>query len=113
MAKTYVKNKLGNITKGFNLPCDDTVAVTFMDTFCVGEYAVYSETSTSGSDTATSYNLVNVMVKDSAGVKTYFSMACKSTISEDEIFTALKGGTWNGVLAEDIYITKMSPISLA
>lgn len=40
-------------------------------------------------------------------------MACKSTISEDEIFTALKGGTWNGVLAEDIYITKMSPISLA
>lgn len=69
MAKTYVKNKLGSITKGFNLPCDDTVAVTFMDTFCVGEYAIYSETSTSGSDAATSYNLVNVMVKDSAGVK--------------------------------------------
>jgi hypothetical protein len=113
MAESYIRNKLGNQTRNFRLPCDDTVAVTFMDTFCDGEYAVYSKTATTGSDVATTYNSVSVQVKDTTGLKAYFNMACKSTVSEDEIFTALKGGTWNGVLAEDIIITRMSPVTLA
>jgi len=113
MAESLIRNKLGNQTKSIRVPADDTVAASFADTFLDGEYAVYSKTGTQGSDTATSYNNVTVMIKNVQGLKTYLNMAVKSTKSEDEIFTALKGGTFNGVLAEEILITKMIPVTLA
>lgn len=113
MAESLVKNKLGNVVKSFRLPCDDTVAVTFVDAFLDGEYAIYSKGTVSGSDVATSYNDVSVMIKNSAGLKTYLNLATKSTASEDEIFTALKGLTINGVLADEIAIIKMRAVSLA
>jgi hypothetical protein len=113
MAESLVKNKLGNVVKSFRLPCDDTVASTFADSFLDGEYAIYSKVGVAGSDTATSYNDVSVMVKSSTGLKTYLNLAVKSTKSEDEIFSALKGKTFNGVLADEVAIIKMRAVSLA
>lgn len=113
MAETLVRNKLGTTIKSFRLPCDDTVATTFCGAFLDGEYAGYAKTSTAGSDTATSYNDVTLMLKNTAGLKTYLNLAVKSAKSEDEIYSALAGVTFNGVLADEMAIIKMRAVSLA
>lgn len=113
MAETLVKNKLGNSVKSFRLPCDDTVATTFCAAFLDGEYAGYTKIGTTGTDTATSYNLVSLMIKNTAGLKTYLNLAVQSNKSEDEIYSALAGATFNGVLADEMVITSMRAVSLA
>jgi len=113
MAETLVKNKLGNKISSFRLPCDDTVATTFCADFLDGEYAGYSKVGVTGTDVATSYNDTTIMVKSTAGLKTYLNVALKSTLSEDEIYSALTGKSFNGVVANELAIIKMRAVSLA
>ncbi|ARU48307.1 hypothetical protein [Sulfurospirillum diekertiae] len=111
MAKTLIKNKLGAKTSSFNLPCDDTVASGFCASFLDGEYVGYAETSKTGTDTPTSYNLVNVVISNTAGLKAYLSMAVKSGKSEDDIYAVLAGLTFNGVKADNISIISMRSVA--
>ena len=110
MAKCIIKNKLGNKTHTFTLPCDDTVASAFCASMLDGEYVGYVETSKVGTDVATPYNEVSLMIKNLLGVKTYLNLAVKSTKSEDDIYTALTGKTYNGVKADNISILKIRSV---
>lgn len=111
MAKTLIKNKLGAKTHTFNLPCDDTVASTFCAEMLDGEYVGYAQTSVTGTDTATPYNNVSLMIKNDAGLKAYLNLAVKSTKTEADIYTALSGKTFNGVKADNISILKMQSVA--
>jgi hypothetical protein len=109
--KTLVKNKLGNKTVSMYLPCGTTEAETFCTNFLDGEYIGLEQMGVSGSDVATPYNQVNIMLKSDAGLKTYLNLAVKSAKSEDEIYTALKGKTYNGVKADNMAIISMRAIA--
>ncbi len=108
-----VKNKLGTKVSTFRLPCDDIVGSAFCTAFLDGEYAGYQKVGVTGSDVATSYNDVSLMVKNTAGLKTYLNLAVKSTVSENEIYSALSGLTFNGVVANEMAIIKMRAVTLA
>lgn len=111
--KTLIKNKLGLKTHSFRLPADDVVAKAFCESMLDGEYVGYASQGVVGTDTATGYMQVAVMVKNTAGLKTYLNMACKSTKSETDIYTALKDKTFNGVKADHLAIISMRHVSLA
>jgi len=111
MAESLVKNKLGAKTSSFRLPCDDTVATEFCGVFLEGEYAVYALNSTMGTDTPTGYNLVNVVISNALGLKTYLSLAVKLGKNESDIFSALTGLTFNGVKADNISIISMRSVA--
>jgi len=111
MAKTLIKNKLGAKTHTFNLPCTDTVASTFCASMLDGEYVGYALVSTTGSDVATSYNEVQLMIKNDAGLKAYLNLAVKASKSENDIYTALTGKTFNGVKADNISILKIRSVA--
>ena len=111
MAKSLVKNKLGAKTHTFNLPCDDTVASSFASTFLEGEYAVYALNSSVGTDKPEAYNQVSVVLQDTSGLKTTLNLAVKKNKSEDEIYMALTGLTFNGVKADKIAIIGMRSVA--
>lgn len=111
MAKSLVKNKLGGKTSTFTLPCTDTVAVAFCAEMLDGEYAVYAETSKTGSDVATAYNQVSLVISNTLGLKTYLNLAVKSTKSEADIYAVLAGLTFNGVKADNISIISMRSVA--
>lgn len=111
MAKTLIKNKLGAKTSTFNLPCDDTVAATFCADMLEGEYVGYAETSKIGTDAPKPYNLVSVVISNALNLKTYLSLAVKAGKSEEDIYTALTGLTFNGVKAENISIISMKSVA--
>lgn len=111
MAKTLVKNKLGAKTHSFSLPCDATVASTFCASVLDGEYVGYSLVGTSGTDNAVPYNMVELMIKNTAGLKTYLTIAAKAGRSENDIYAALTGKTFNGVKADSIAITSMRSVA--
>lgn len=111
MAKTLIKNKLGDKTYQFNLPCDDTVASAFCAEMLDGEYVGYVQTSVIGSDTATPYNSVLLMIKSDADLKAYLNLAVKSNKSEADIYAALSGKTYNGVKADNISILKIQSVA--
>ena len=111
MAKTLVKNKLGAKTHSFSLPCDDTVASAFCASVLDGEYVGYAHVGTTGSDVATGYNMVELMIKNDAGLKTYLNVAAKASKTEADIYTALTGKTFNGVKADNIAITSMRSVA--
>ena len=111
MAKTLIKNKLGVKTHSFNLPCDDTVASAFCASVLDGEYVGYALVGTTGSDVATPYNMVELMIKNTAGLKTYLNIAAKASKTEADIYAALAGKTFNGVKADNIAITSMRSVA--
>jgi len=113
MAKSMIRNRINGKTKTFYVPTSATNAEDFCTNFLDGEYEVLSFTSTEGSDAVTVANDVNVMVKDTAGQKTYFSFLADSAKDEDAIFTALNGLTINGVLVSEAYILGMKPVNFA
>lgn len=110
MAKTLIRNKLGSKTKSIYVPCTDTQAQTFATDFLDGEWEILSYVGSEGSDAVTTANDVSVMVKATDGSKTYFSFIADATKDEDQIFTALKGLTINGVLVDQAYILGMRPV---
>ncbi|MDT8338744.1 MAG: hypothetical protein RQ763_06070 [Sulfurimonas sp.] len=113
MAKSLIRNKLGDKVKSITVPTNDLNAIAFATDFLDGEWEVLQHTGTEGSDVETVANEVNVMVKSLAGTKTYFSFLAKNTMNEDEIFTAIKGLTINGVLVEQAYILGMKQVNFS
>ena len=111
--KTMIRNKLGNRIKTIYVPASDTDAKTFAEDFLEGEYEVLSYVDSTGSDAVTTANDVNIMIKAADGAKTYFSFLADTTHDEDAIFTALKGKTFNGVKADELYILGMRLVEFA
>lgn len=111
MARTLIKNKLGNKVHSFSLPCDDIVAAAFCASMLDGEYVGYVETTKVGTDIATPYNNVSLMIKSTAGLKSYLNLAVKAGKSEADIYSALTGKTFNGVKADNISILKIQSVA--
>lgn len=111
MSKTMLKNILGSKSFTINLPAKTADAESFATAFLDGEFVGYEALAPVGTDTAEPYNLVSVMIKNTAGLKTYLNLATKSTKSESDIYAALLGKTFNDVKADDIYILKMRQVS--
>ena len=107
MAKTLIVNNLGGKNQHFALPANDTNAKAFCDAVLDGEYTGYALQSESGSDTGvTGYNLARIQIADEiTGIKTYFSIAVKSTVSDVDLQTAVKGKTFNGVKADQVFVS--------
>ena len=113
MAKSLIRNKLGQKVKSFYVPATDALATDFATNFLDGEYEVLAYVGTEGSDAVTVANDVNVMVKATDGTKTYFSFLADSTKDENAIFSALKGLTLNGVLVAEAYILGMKQVQFS
>jgi len=108
--KSLIRNKLGQKIKSIYVPATDVQAKDFADNFLDGEYEVLSYVGVEGSDVVTVANDVSVMVKATDGTKTYFSFIADNAKNENEIFTALKGLTLNGVLVAEAYILGMKQV---
>ena len=52
-----------------------------------------------------------IVISNNAGLKTYLNLAVKSSKSEEDIYTALTGLTFNGVKADKIAITRMRSVA--
>ena len=113
MAKSLIRNTLGNRTFGFALPADGATAKTFCDNNLDGTYEVFEVEASSGNDTVAEFYDVTVTGKNAAGRKTTFRFYASSTKNEDEIMTALQDKTFNGVKFEQIYIINMEKITVA
>ncbi|ADR34005.1 hypothetical protein Sulku_1342 [Sulfuricurvum kujiense DSM 16994] len=112
--KSLVVNQLGDDTVRHYLPMTGVNAVTFATDIFAGTWKVFEETSSLGSDTAVvNANKVGVQLVDSVGHKTYLRMIAKSTMSSDDIRTALTGLTINGVLVDKVVFVDFSPLTFA
>ncbi len=112
MAKTLISNRINGKTRSFAVPTDATNAEAFATGFLDGEYAIYSLGAEVGTETETGGWDVSMQVKNSTtGEKTYFSMIVKSTVSEEDIFAAVKGMTINGVVVDSAFITSMKSVT--
>ena len=112
MAKVLFRNKLGNTTKTSALPCSATDAVTIVEAVTVGEYAIFENTSTSGTDSnPASYRVASLMLKSLNEEKTYVNIAIPSTKGTADIKTAFEGTTVNGVLVEEIVVLSLREIA--
>lgn len=113
MAKSLVRNTLGNRTFGFALPADGETAKTFCDNNLDGTYEVFEVEASSGNDTVADFFDVTVTGKNAANRKTTFRFYASSTKNEDEIMAALQDKTFNGVKFESIFIINMEKITVA
>lgn len=111
--KTLVRNKLGNRTYGFALPCTGEAANTFCQNFLDGEYSIYESKSKVGNPAEAKVSKVTVTGKNSASKdKVTFSFYAKPTLNEDEIRTALLNITANGVKLDEIYVINMEVVQV-
>lgn len=113
MARSIIKNQVGEFKQTINVPASPTNAASFADAVLDGFYEVYSEGATSGSDAVTDAAEVNAMVKNTAGVKTYVSFLADSSKTTAEILTGLKGLTINGVHVDEAVILSFKPVTFA
>ena len=109
--KTLIKNQLGDKTHSFSLACDDKTAETFCSTFLDGEYAGYKFAGTTGTDTGQSYLDVRIMIKNTLGAKTYLNFAMPTNKTENDIYSALAGKTFNSVKADYIALIGMRTVA--
>lgn len=112
--KSLIRNQLGNTIRSFNLPCDSTVAETFATNNLDGEYAIYESEGIAGNDVETQVNQVTSTLKNTTSDKKItIDFYAKSTLSEDEIRTALVGTTINGVSVDEVYIIGMRAYTIS
>lgn len=113
--KCMVINQLGDKTVRHYLPMTAANAATFAEDMFDGTWKVFKETSKIGSDVAVvSAKEVSVqLVNTTSGAKTYLRMIAKSSLSTDEIRTALTGLTINGVLVDRVVFINVDFLSFA
>ena len=113
MAKSLIRNTLGPRTFGFAVPAGGTEAKAFADAALDGTYEILEVESSTGNETEAGYNDVTVTGKNSAdNRKATFRFYAKSTMSEDDIRTALKGKTYNNVTFDEVYVINLRPVTL-
>ncbi|MDD5400759.1 MAG: hypothetical protein PHQ93_06210 [Sulfurimonas sp.] len=110
--KTMVINRVSGKNNTIYVPTDATNAQSFATTFLEGEYQVLSFVGEAGNDVVTTCYDCNVMVKNTTtGLKAYLSFLAASNKTEEDIFTALKGLTINGVHVDEIYMISMKKVT--
>ena len=112
--KSLIVNTLGGKRKFVYLPTTDAKAQTFASTFLDGEFAVYAKESGFGTDSGvTAANTVKVFGRDTTNFTSVtLSFTAKANKSDEEIITALKGKTFNGVKFDDVYV-QMFPVAFS
>lgn len=114
MAKSLIRNTLGNRTFGFAVPADGATAKTFADNNLDGKYVIYEVENTSGNEIETDLWDVTVTGKSlTSKAKTTFQFYADYTKDEDDIRAALLNKTFNGVKFEEVYLTNMQHITIA
>ena len=101
MAKSLIRNTLGNRTFGFAVPADGATAKTFAENNLDGKFVV---------------DLWDVTVTGkSATTKTKhsFQFYAKFNKTEDEIRTALLNKTFDGVKFEEVFVINMQQVTIA
>lgn len=110
--KSMIINRVSGKNSTIYVPTNAANAQTFATTFLDGEYQVLSFESEAGNDIVTSCYECNVMIKNTtSGLKSYLSFLSASNKTEQDVFTALKGLTINGVLVDEIYMISMKKIT--
>ena len=109
MAKTLVVNKLGNRRFTMYWPANATNAQQVADTLLDGEYEIYESKGVQGNQVVTGqYKHVLVMGQDDAThKKLYLNFYVPFGKSEDDIYAALSGKTFNGVKFDTVYVLRM------
>lgn len=114
MAKSLIRNTLGNRTFGFAVPADGATAKTFAENNLDGKFVVYEVESTSGNDVVTDLWDVTVTGKSATTKgKHTFQFYANFSKTEDEIRTALLNKTFNGVKFEEVFVINMQPVTIA
>jgi len=112
MAKTLIRNQVGEKVHNIYLPAGSTEADTFAQAVLEGTYAVFEQTSVAGSDQVTEAEDVTVFYEEEAtGKRAYLRFLAKSTKSEEDIISALVGKTYNGIKADKVVIISMRTVS--
>lgn len=113
MALSIVKNRINGKVKTVKLPCTGEEAKAVADTFFEGVYEVFESEAVAGSDAVALADAVkmNIMAKDDTTEdKTYFNLVVNANKKHDDIFTALKGLTLNGVKIDTVYCLGVTPL---
>jgi len=111
MGVCMVRQKLGTKTFTNYFPADDENAKAFADALMPGEYEILKKVGESGSDTATDAKFFSVMLRnEESHEKTYLSFYAKSNKTTNDVISALKGKTFNGVKADTVIILKARKI---
>ena len=114
MAKSLIRNTLGNRTFGFAVPADGATAKTFAENNLDGKFVVYEVESTSGNEVVTDLWDVTVTGKSATTqTKHSFQFYAKFGKTEDEIRTALLNKTFDGVKFEEVFVINMQQVTIA
>jgi len=112
MAKTLIRNKVGERSFNIYVPAGDVEAKDFADGVLDGTYDVLELTSTTGSDNVTEAEDVTVFYEEDATQKRgYLRFIAKSSKSEEDIIAALVGKTFNGIKADKVVIISMRTVN--
>ena len=106
--KCMIRNILGHRVLTSYVPAGNVAAQAFADAVMDGETEVLEEISSVGSDAVSSAFYVNVMIVNDAGKKGYLKFIIKETKNEHDVYQALVGKTFNGILVDRAVITGMS-----
>ncbi len=113
MAKSIIVNKINQKNHHISVPCDGTNAGTFAALVLDGEYEVYEYDTELGTETETSYNDVQLMVKNSTSKeKSYLNLKCKANKTEQDIFGVVIGLTINDTVVDEAFIISQRLVTL-
>ena len=111
---SMIRQKLGNKTFTSYVPATAENAKGLADAVLPGEYEILEKVGEAGSDAVTGgYRFWTVMVKNDADLKTYLSFVAPLSKSSNDIITALKGKTFNGVKADNVVVINSRTVNIA
>jgi len=112
MAKSLIRNQVGDKVHNIYVPADSGAADTFAQNVLEGTYSVLELKETTGSDQVTEAEDVTIFYEEEAtGKRNYLRFLAKSTKSEEDIINALVGKTYNGIKADKVVIISMRTVS--
>jgi hypothetical protein len=113
-AVSMIRQRLGNKTFTSYVPATDENAKALADAVLPGEYEILTKVGESGSETVSDgYRHWVVMIKNENDVKTYLSFVSPLNKDSNDVISALKGKTFNGVKADEVVIINSRTIQLA
>ena len=114
MGVSMIRQKLGNKTFTSYVPATYENAKALADAVLPGEYEILTKVGESGSDIVSGgYRFWTVMIKNDADLKTYLTFVAPLGKSSNDIITALKGKTFNGVKADNVIVINSRTVNIA
>lgn len=115
MAKSLIRNALGDKVVNHYVPMSATNADAFATKYLEGTWKVYTAKSETGSDTGVvAANDATIFVTDTTtGKKAYLRMLVNVNKSEADIRAALTGLTIDGFVVDKVVIINFAPLAFA